>query len=81
MGIEPAGKALPELENKRFGAIANPKCDWRAIFLVMRGNVELRETTRGFAIEFPMSTPSCQWPLVRCWSRKSMEGSNEAFGS
>jgi hypothetical protein len=56
MGIEPAGKALPELENKRFGAIANPKCDWRAIFLVMRGNVELRETTRGFAIEFPMST-------------------------
>jgi hypothetical protein len=27
MGIEPTGKVLPELKNKRFGAMANPKCD------------------------------------------------------
>ena len=27
MGIEPTGKALPELENKRFGAMADSKCD------------------------------------------------------
>jgi hypothetical protein len=27
MGIEPTGKALPELENKRFRANANAKCD------------------------------------------------------
>jgi hypothetical protein len=27
MGIEPTGKALPELENKRFGATVNAKCD------------------------------------------------------
>jgi hypothetical protein len=27
MGIEPTGKALPELENKRFRANADAKCD------------------------------------------------------
>jgi hypothetical protein len=27
MGIEPTRTALPESENKRFGAMANPKCD------------------------------------------------------
>ena len=27
MGIEPTGKALAELENKRFRVSANPKCD------------------------------------------------------
>jgi hypothetical protein len=27
MGIEPTGPVLPELENKRFGAMAIPKCD------------------------------------------------------
>jgi len=27
MGIEPTGKAVPELENKRFGAITDAKCD------------------------------------------------------
>jgi hypothetical protein len=27
MGIEPTGKALPELENERFRANANAKCD------------------------------------------------------
>jgi hypothetical protein len=26
MGIEPIRAALPELKNKRFGALANPKC-------------------------------------------------------
>jgi len=27
MGIEPTRAALPELKNKRFGVMANPKCD------------------------------------------------------
>ena len=27
MGIEPTRTVLPELKNKRFGAMANPKCD------------------------------------------------------
>jgi hypothetical protein len=27
MGIEPTGKAVSNLENKRFGAMANAKCD------------------------------------------------------
>jgi hypothetical protein len=27
MGIEPTRTSLPEMENKRFGAMANPKCD------------------------------------------------------
>jgi hypothetical protein len=27
MGIEPTGKVLPELENKRFDAISDAKCD------------------------------------------------------
>jgi hypothetical protein len=29
MGIEPTREALPSLENKRFGAMADAKCDWR----------------------------------------------------
>jgi hypothetical protein len=32
MGIEPTGKVLPELENKRFSANADAKCDWRVNF-------------------------------------------------
>jgi hypothetical protein len=27
MGIEPTRAVLSELKNKRFGAMANPKCD------------------------------------------------------
>jgi hypothetical protein len=27
MGIEPSRAVLPELENERFGAMANPRCD------------------------------------------------------
>jgi hypothetical protein len=27
MGIEPTRASVPELENKRFGVTANPKCD------------------------------------------------------
>ena len=29
MGIEPTRKALPDLENKQFGAMPNAKCDGR----------------------------------------------------
>jgi hypothetical protein len=32
MGIEPTRAALPELETKRFDAIADAKCDWRVNF-------------------------------------------------
>jgi len=29
MGIEPTRENLPILENKRLGAVADRKCDWR----------------------------------------------------
>jgi hypothetical protein len=54
MGIEPTGKALPELENKRFRAMAHAKCDWRVNFRGMRGNVGLRrDTSTGVGLEPP----------------------------
>ena len=45
MGIEPTGKALAELENKRFRANADAKCDQRVNFRGMWGNVRLRRDT------------------------------------
>jgi hypothetical protein len=39
MGIEPTRTVLPVLKNKRFGAMANLKCDWRVNFRGMWGNV------------------------------------------
>jgi hypothetical protein len=45
MGIEPTGKALPELENKRFRASAETKCDWRVNFRGMWGNEGPRRDT------------------------------------
>jgi hypothetical protein len=39
MGIEPTRTARSELENIRFGAMANPKCDWRVNFRGMWGHV------------------------------------------
>jgi hypothetical protein len=45
MGIEPTRAALPELENKRFGAMANTKCDWRVNFRGMWGHVRIRRDT------------------------------------
>jgi hypothetical protein len=32
MGIEPTREVTPYLENKPFGAMTNPKCDWRVNF-------------------------------------------------
>jgi hypothetical protein len=32
MGIEPTRRAIPGLENKRFAAMANPKCDEHVSF-------------------------------------------------
>jgi hypothetical protein len=46
MGIEPTRAALHQLENKRFGAIPNAKCDWRVNFRGMWGHVGLRGDTR-----------------------------------
>ena len=45
MGIEPTRAVLPELKNKRFSAMANPKCDWRVNFRGMWGHVRLRRDT------------------------------------
>jgi hypothetical protein len=39
MGIEPTRTVLPVVKNKRFGAMANLKCDWRVNFRGMWGNV------------------------------------------
>jgi hypothetical protein len=46
MGIEPTRAVLPELENNRFGAMANPKCDQRVNCRGMWGNVRLRRGTK-----------------------------------
>ena len=45
MGIEPTRAALPRLENKGFGAMADAKCDYRVNFRSMRGHVGLRRDT------------------------------------
>jgi len=80
MGIEPTGKALPELENKRFRAMAHAKCDWRVNFRGMRGNVGLRRDTSmceisessfsGVGLEPPNSGHS----LLCCDSRRAAIG-------
>jgi hypothetical protein len=43
MGIEPTRAAPPELENKRFGATTNPKCDGRVNFRGMWGHVGIHQ--------------------------------------
>jgi hypothetical protein len=45
MEIEPTREALPSLENKRFGAIADSKCDKRVNFRSMWCNVGLHTDT------------------------------------
>jgi hypothetical protein len=45
MGIEPTRAAPPGLENKQFGAVADPKCDGRVNFRGMWGHVRLRRDT------------------------------------
>ena len=45
MGIEPTRAAPPGLENKRFGAKVDPKCDGRVNFRGMWGHVGLRRDT------------------------------------
>ena len=63
MGIEPTRAVLPELKNKRFGAMANPKCDLRVNFRGMWGNVRLRRDTSMFEI-----------PELQPFSRRSLNG-------
>jgi hypothetical protein len=58
MGIEPTRAAPPALENKRFGAKANAKCDGRVNFRGMWGHVELRRDT--LICEVPRSSPAFQ---------------------
>jgi hypothetical protein len=45
MGIEPKRAMLPELKNRRFSAMANPKCAWRVNFGGTWGNTRLRRDT------------------------------------
>ena len=45
MGIEPTQEAPLGLENKQFGAMADPKCDVRVNFRGMWGHVGLRRDT------------------------------------
>jgi hypothetical protein len=47
MGIEPTGAAPQEPENKRFGAIADPKCDGRVNFRGIWGHVGIRRCSVG----------------------------------
>jgi hypothetical protein len=42
MGIEPTRTARPEPENKRFSAMADPKCSGRVNFRGMWGHVRPR---------------------------------------
>jgi hypothetical protein len=57
MGIEPTRAAVPELENKRFGAMAIPKCDWRVNFRGMWGYVGIHRwaTSRARAYQSEVS--------------------------
>ena len=45
MGIEPTREALPDLKNRRFDAMAGPKCDGRVNFRGIWGHVGLRSDT------------------------------------
>jgi hypothetical protein len=56
MGIEPTRTALPELGNKRFGAMADPRCDGGVIFRGMWGHVALRRDT--WMVESPGLRPT-----------------------
>jgi hypothetical protein len=55
MGIEPTRPTLPELENRWFRAMANPKCDGRVNFRGMWGHVGIRRRA-----ESRVSTPVAQ---------------------
>ena len=45
MGIEPTRTVTLKLENKRFSAMADAKCDWRVNFRDMWGHIRLRRDT------------------------------------
>ena len=69
MGIEPTRAVLPELKNKRFGAMANPKCDWRVNFRGMWGNVGIHRSAKA-----PSSSLS-----VWCLNGPISDGGSERF--
>jgi hypothetical protein len=50
MGIEPKRTVLPELKNKRFGAMADSKCDQRVNFRGMWGLEGLHRDTSMYEI-------------------------------
>jgi len=54
MGIEPKRTAPPELGNKLFGAMANPKCDQRVNFRGMWGRVGILRCANSRARDFQL---------------------------
>ena len=58
MVIEPTRAAPPELQNKRFGAMANPKGGYRVNYRGMWGNARLCKDTA--PREVSGSSPSVQ---------------------
>ncbi len=60
MGIEPTRAPLPELENKWFRAMANPKCDGRVNFCGMWGHAGIREPTTVTSDVLGGCRPTCQ---------------------
>ena len=62
MGIEPTGKTVPNLENKRFCEMADAKCDWRVNFHGMWGNLRLRRDASESKV--PSSSLSRRSPAV-----------------
>jgi hypothetical protein len=61
MGIEPTRAPLPELENKWFRAMANPKCDGRVNFRGMWGHVGIRRRAESRARAYQ----SHNWRSIR----------------
>jgi hypothetical protein len=67
MGIEPTLAPLPELENKWFRAMANPKCDGRVNFRGMWDHIGIRRRAESRARAYQLQrclAPRCFSPLA-----------------
>jgi hypothetical protein len=59
MGIEPTRAARSELENKWFGAMANPKCDGRVNFRGLWGHVGIPRRAK-YRVQAYLAQVPCQ---------------------